>query len=257
MELTLIPTRLLALVSILPFTLACQTAYASPGGAHPKAPAAGLLPPAKNAIEIQIEERSQPTLSQVLQQLTASTGVSFTAVHSVRNELESVPCGVLASVTIPPAEAWVWVESLLQNEGYSLGVLSASAPCLVAVYPGQPRAGEAWVRAYSTVAASEIEALAEHPALLVSTTLELPHTDVRQLGNSLRGLTTDPTGQQSVIPVGNTNTVILAGSGRQVLQLVTMLREVDAAEAKAIESRAKEAAGTGATSGAPGTGAPR
>lgn len=249
--------RILALASIVPFTLACQSAYAASGGAHPKASSAGLLPPAKNTIEIQIGESSQPTLSQVLQQLTASTGVSFTAVHSVRRELETIPCGLLASVTIPPAEAWLWVESLLQNEGFALGLLSTDAPCLVAVYPLQPRAGEAWVRNYTTVASSEIESLAEHPALLVSTTLELPHTDVRQLGNSLRGLTTDPTGQQNVIPVGSTNSVILTGTGRQILQLVTMLKEVNAAEAKAIERRAKDAGETGSASGTPGTGAPR
>jgi hypothetical protein len=252
----LIPQRFLALVSILPLTLACQSAYASPGGAQPKAPPAGLLPPAKTAIEIQIAEGSQPSLSQVLQQLGASAGVSFTAVHSVRNELEQVPCGVLASVTVPPAEAWVWVESLLQNEGFSLGVLSASAPCLVAVY-GPPRGGEANVRAYTTLAASEIELLAEHPALLVSTTLELPHTDVRQLGNSLRGLTTDPTGAQNVIPVGNTNSVILTGGGRQVLQLVTMLREVEAAQKAAWEEAKARGAEIEAGAETPGAERPR
>jgi hypothetical protein len=239
-ELILIPHRIFAFVAFLPLTLACQSAFAAPGGGAPRAPAAGLLPPAKNALDIQIGENSQPSLARVLQELTASTGVSFTAVHSVRRELESVPCGVLTSVTIPPAEAWVWVESLLQNEGFSLGVLSANAPCLVAVYPLQPRSGEAWVRAFTTVSMSEIEALAEHPALLVSTTLELPHTDVRQLGNSLRGLTTDPTGQQNVVPVGNSNSVILTGTGRQVLQLATLLREVDAAVAAAEAKRPQE-----------------
>ena len=244
----MIHARLIALASILPMTLACQSAFAAQGGAQPSTPAAGLLPPARSAIEVAVgEQGGVPSLAVLLRQLTGSTGVNFTANASVRTALEQASCGLLASLSIPPAEAWVWVESLLENEGFSLGVLSADAPHLVAVYAQQRSSGDAWARVSMTVPSSQIEALADHPALLVSTVLELPHTDVRQLGNSLRGLTTDPTGQQTVIPVGNTNSVILSGTGRQVHQLVTMLREVDAAMARMPPPVAPEAAPAGAT----------
>lgn len=253
MELPLIPQRILALVSILPLTLACRSAYASPGGAHPKPPPAGLLPPAKGPIELKVEGQVGPNLALALEQLSASTGVHFTAHEHVRQQLASTDCGLLTSVSVPASEAWMWVESLLQHEGFLLGILSADAPQLVAVYPLVPQGGRPFSPAYHTVPVSQIEALAEHPALLVCTTLELPHTDVRQLGNSLRGLTTDPTGQQNVIPVGNTNSVILTGNGRQVLQLVTTLREVEAAHAAAwaqAQKRQAEIDAAGETSGA-------
>lgn len=253
----MIPHRFLALVSFLPLTLACQSAYAAPGGANPKPPPAGLLPPAKGPIELQVEGQVGPNLALALERLSAATGVHFTAHEHVRQQLASTDCGLLTSVSVPAAEAWVWVESLLQHEGFVLGILSADAPQLVAVYPLVPQGGRPFFPAYHTVPVSQIEALAEHPAVLVSTTLELPHTDVRQLGNSLRGLTTDPTGQQTVVPVGNSNSVILTGTGRGVLQLVTMLREVEAAQAAAwAEAKARGAEVEAATE-TPGAERPR
>lgn len=241
-ELNLIQPRLLALAFVLPLILACQSAYAATGGASPKAPPAGLLPPAKGPIELRVENGVGPKLSGALQQLSAVTGVTFTADEIVQRELDSIACGVLTSVSVPAPQAWLWVESLLQHGGFVLSILSAEAPHLVAVHTQVPRGGRPPYPIHDHfVPASRIEALSEHPALMVSTTLELPHTDVRQLGNSLRGLTTDPTGRQNVIPVGNTNSVILSGTGQGVLQLVTILREVEAAEAAAAARRAQEA----------------
>jgi type II secretory pathway component GspD/PulD (secretin) len=250
LELIPMNARLLALAAVLPLSVACQSAFAASGGPAPKPLPAELLPQAKAALEVAGGD-SKTSLAHLLQQLSAATGVTFTATDDVRQMLASSSCGVLASTTVPPAEAWVWTESLLQNEGFVLGILSANAPWLVAVYPQQPTGGRFRSLVYFTVPSAEIEALAEHPTLLVSTVLDLPHTDVRQLGNSLRGLTTDPTGSQNVIPVGNTNSVILTGHGRQVLQLVTMLREVDAAMAQVQPPAAPASASPGTAGGNP------
>jgi hypothetical protein len=242
----LIQQRLLALAFVLPMSLACQSAYAANGAADPEAPPAGLLPPAKGPIELKVENGVGPKLSGALRQLSAATGVHFTADESVQLALDSVACGVLTSVSVPASQAWVWVESLLQHGGFVLSILSAEEPHLVAVHAQVPQGRHAPAIQDHFVPASRIEVLAEHPALMVSTTLELPNTDVRQLGNSLRGLISDPTARQNVVPVGNTNSVILTGTGQSVLQLVTVLREVEAAEAAAAARRAQEAKAAGA-----------
>lgn len=237
----MIQQRLLALAFVLPTTLACQSAFAATGGGAPNAAPAGLLPPAKGPIEVTVENGAAPKLVAVLAQLSASTGVTFTADERVQQELASSSCGVLSTVSVPAAEAWGWVESLLLQGGFVLCLLSPEAPHLVAVQSLEPRGGRMPTQTLHFVPSSQIDALAEHPALLVTTVLEMPNTDVRQLGNSLRGLTIDPTGQQNVIPVGNTDSVILSGTGRQVLSLVTMLREVEAAQAASAARRAQEA----------------
>lgn len=229
--------RFLALATVLPLTLACQSAHAASGTTQGAAAGGELLPPAKAELEIAVGEGGAPKLSELMKQMTASTGVTFTTSESVRRDLETYSCGVLTSVRVPPEGAWLWVESLLLDRGYQLSIQAASPPWLVSVYPVSARPGEPSVRTNTHVPIERIEVVAHHPALWVSTVLDLPHVDVRQLGNSLRGITTDPTGQQNLVAVGNTNSVIVTGSGRQVLQLVEMLRHVDAAAARAIEQQ--------------------
>ena len=62
------------------------------------------------------------------------------------------------------------------------------------------------------------------------TVLNLPNTDVRTLSNSLRTMLTDANTQQ-IIPLGNSNSVLLSGFGSNVAALAKMLQFVDEASA--------------------------
>ena len=69
------------------------------------------------------------------------------------------------------------------------------------------------------------------------TVLDLPHVDVRQLGNSLRALTNDPSGTQSIIPVGSSNSLILTGQGTDLSDLAAMLLLIEEQARAAWEER--------------------
>ncbi len=95
------------------------------------------------------------------------------------------------------------------------------------------------------VPVEQIEVYADHPARLITTTLELEWTDVRTLSNSLRTMLTDANTQQ-IIPVGSSNSVILTGFCPNVVDLVRMLRMINEAGRAAEARRAeREAAGKG------------
>ncbi len=70
-----------------------------------------------------------------------------------------------------------------------------------------------------------LEEYADSPATLITTVLNLPNTDVRQLSTSLRSLMTD-TNTQNLISAGM-NSVILQGFGSQVVSLARLLELVD------------------------------
>ena len=70
--------------------------------------------------------------------------------------------------------------------------------------------------------------------LLNTTVIHLPHTDVRQLSNSMRTMITDANTQQ-MLPAGNTNSMVLTGFASNVAALARMLRIVDEAAATEIE----------------------
>lgn len=74
----------------------------------------------------------------------------------------------------------------------------------------------------------DLQEFADQPATLIHTVLNLPNTDVRTLTNSMRAMLTDANTQQ-IIPVGNSNSLILTGFGSQVAALARMLLLVDEA----------------------------
>lgn len=76
------------------------------------------------------------------------------------------------------------------------------------------------------VAPNEIDKYADQPATLITTVLDLPSTDVRTLSTSLRQMFTDAQTQQ-IIPVGNSNSLLITGFGSDVAAIVRMLRFVD------------------------------
>lgn len=78
----------------------------------------------------------------------------------------------------------------------------------------------------------EIESYANQPATLVQTVLHLPNMDVRTMGASMRQLVVDPNTMQ-LIPIPESNSIILTGFGSNVASLTKMLmliNEVSAPE---------------------------
>jgi general secretion pathway protein D len=78
------------------------------------------------------------------------------------------------------------------------------------------------------VTPDELDKYADQPAVLITTVIDLPNTDVRNLSNSMRPLFPDQNTQQ-LIPVGTTNSVVIMGFGSQVASTVKMLRFIDEA----------------------------
>ena len=94
---------------------------------------------------------------------------------------------------------------------------------------------------YLNIPAERIGELSAHPALLVQTVVDLPHVEVRMIGNSLRQLFVGDV-SAGVLPVAQSSSMILAGTGRQVSGVYAMLREVDERARLAAEAEARKEA---------------
>jgi hypothetical protein len=144
--------------------------------------------------------------------------------------------------SIEPGHVYPWVETLLVQHGFMLGSPTNAEPPIVAVMSHGP--GGAGARPALAIDAKDLEFCRSHPAVLVSTTLQLPHVDVRTLANSLRGIAGDAQ-FSGILPVGNTNSLFLTGTGAWLADTADLLRRVDAAAANGEDPRAalaKEAA---------------
>ncbi len=72
----------------------------------------------------------------------------------------------------------------------------------------------------------EIEGYANQPATMVQTVLHLPHMDVRTMGSSMRQIVADPNTMQ-LIPIPESNSIILTGFGSTVASLTQMLELIN------------------------------
>lgn len=182
------------------------------------------------------------SLDRLLDEFSRVTGQNLLISNDTGTMLRNVSTGLNRSVEVPASEVYPFVENILAHNQYILEVLSDHEPRLLAVH-GLPAPGRNITRLPAPLAhfvpAKDIGLYAGHPAVLVTTMIELPSTDVRTLSNSLRGLMSDASTQQ-IVPVGSTNSLILSGSGTSVANLVTVFREGDEGARKADEARRKE-----------------
>jgi len=73
---------------------------------------------------------------------------------------------------------------------------------------------------------------------IVTTVLDLENTDVRTLSNSMRTMFTDQSTQQ-IIPIGNSNSLLITANGAELASLAKMLRLVDDSARRSAEEARK------------------
>lgn len=198
------------------------------------------FPTPSSGLKIQIAPGEEMSLEKLLDEFSRVTGQNLLITQNTCQALKASPTGLNRSVDVPASEVYSFVENILAHNQHVLQVLSGHEPRLLAVHNLAARNGS---RPLSDLAqyvpVKDIGLYARHPAVLITTMVELPSTDVRTLSNSLRGMLTDQVTQQ-IIPVGNTNALVIGGSGAAVANLVTVLRECDEGARRAEEARMKE-----------------
>jgi len=203
-----------------------------------------LFPEPKSGISIRLEPGKDMKLDELLAEFSKATGLHLVITKEVASILKQTPTGLTDSLEIPKGEVYPVVESLLIQNEVLLMPLTDHEPRLVAVGSMQMsgQRGGSLRNSAIFVPVEAIPAYARHPAILVTTVINLAYTDVRTLSNSMRTMFTDANTQQ-IIPVGNSNGLILTGFGPSVASIVAMLKSVDDAarrDAEEAEKKAKE-----------------
>lgn len=192
------------------------------------------FPAAKARLEIESGDASG-SLEQLLQRVSQNTGLVFSCDQTARDRLRATKLQLSTAVSIESAHVYPRIESLLVQHGVVLSSPTSAQPPVVQVGGiSQPNGVPPTAL---TIELAELAFCREHPAVMVSVTLELPHLDVRTLGNSLRGMTSNPNGDEGILPVANTNSIMLNGTGGSVANLVELLQRVDIAAANGHDQR--------------------
>jgi type II secretory pathway component GspD/PulD (secretin) len=219
---------MLALPLSLFLATACQTAPATkPGVSSPVAVAGGdPFPAPSGKISVSVGPGEDMKLEKLLDEFSKVTGITFLVAPETRMVLQKSTTGLNRSIDIPASEVYPVVETILIQNDLALVPLHENEPRLASVCSLTQNRGSNLRNAAVTIPASALPVYARHPAVLVTTVLDLPHTDVRTISNSMRTMFTDANTQQ-IIPVGNSNSLILTGFGTTISGMSRMLQEVE------------------------------
>ena len=219
------------LVSLL-LAAACSSVPLRRGVGSTESPTPGSdpFPPATSGIQIQVADGADMKLEKLLSEFSRVTGMTLQIGPEVRADLSKASTGLNRSIEVPAEQVYPVVETILSRNGFALQLEHAGVPVIASLC--SLHQGGSGLRTWALfVDAKNIDRWAEHPAVVITTMLDLPHTDVRTLSNSMRTMFTDANTQQ-IIPAGNTNTLILTGFGPNVASIARMLSMVDEAAAK-------------------------
>jgi len=196
-----------------------------------------LLPAPTGPLRVDFGEDT--TLGEILSAFAANTGQHVLLDGRTEAVLAQRPVVLGGATEVPAAEVYAFVEGLLYFHDLFVAPIKGGERPLLGVYSE----GHGLRKATPMdVAEQELERYADHPALLIRTTVQLTKTDVRQLATSLRAMLMD-TNTQLLLPVGD-NSILMGGTGSDVARLARTMRAIDEDAGRAQAARqAKRAEG--------------
>ena len=183
---------------------------------------------------INFPEGERPTdgmnLGQFVRACQLVTNINFTYDDQTKQLLSAKPITLLGTKVVPKDDFYSFFQIILfindfvttkVGEG-ALAVIQIEALAGAGGRAGTPRADGILVEE------EDLPDYAAQPATRITTVISLPNTDVRNLTNTLRTLFAgDANG--SMLPAGNSNSVVIIGFGSTVVAMARMLRIVDEA----------------------------
>lgn len=160
-----------------------------------------------------------------------ATGKNLTPDKAVAEQLLQTKVRMFGQKRIPKTEFYEFYQILMFINGFTI---TKVGPDHLAVYLIQSLAGQPGARGTGTlkdeaiyVLPDELDRYADQVATQIITVLHLPNYDVRTLQSTLRPLMPNDQSGSGIMPVGNTQSVVLRGFAPNIVALARILRLVD------------------------------
>ena len=192
----------------------------------------GDVPPIQDTGDSYILNFSQSeegmTLERFVGACQESTGRNFTYTQDTASTLRGARIRLYGTKEIPKEDFYKFFQIMMIINDFVCTKIGPDHLEVIMIQSLQTAARTNLRQDALFVLPENLQEFADQPATLIHTVLNLPNTDVRTLTNSMRAMLTDANTQQ-IIPVGNSNSLILTGFGSQVAALARMLLLVDEA----------------------------
>lgn len=173
-------------------------------------------------------EEDSLTLETFVAICEQETGIAFTYTEETANLLRTSKVRLVGTKRVPKKEFYSFFQIMMIINEFVCSEIGAD-PLSVVMIDSLRTNSRSTIRSDAIYVPPErLEEYANQPATLITTVIELPNTDVRQLSNSMRSMVTDANTQQ-MLPAGNTNAMVLQGFGSTVVAMARMFKIVDEA----------------------------
>lgn len=160
-----------------------------------------------------------------------ATGKNLTPDKTTTDTLAQTKVRMFGQKRIPKAEFYEFYQILMFINGFTITKVGPDhlAVYLIQALVGQPagRGGAPLKDEAIYVLPDELERYADQVATQIITVLHLPNYDVRTLQSTLRPLMPQDQSGNGIMPVGNTQSVVLRGFAPNIVALARILRLVD------------------------------
>ncbi|QDV05252.1 Putative type II secretion system protein D precursor [Planctomycetes bacterium Poly30] len=196
---------------------------------------AGLFPTPSGPMTLVVDDpENADTCWSMVEKYGELTGQHITAHSDTQSLLMQSPVHLDRNMTIPADEVQTTFEHILFARDFVLTPLKRDGMRLLEIQSLSTPARSNIRSAAIFLEPEDLHLAAAHPAMIFTTVVTLPHTDVRQVSNSMRTMITDANTQQ-LLPAGNSNSMVIVGIGQSLVGLADTLRTIDAAAADGAE----------------------
>ncbi|MDA1266107.1 MAG: hypothetical protein O2816_13585 [Planctomycetota bacterium] len=167
-------------------------------------------------------------LARLVKACQQVTGIAFTYTDETHTFLASTTVRLIGTKTVPKEDFYNFFQILMVIHDFVCSEVGAKPISVIEITSLQTGQRSNLRNGAVFVEPEQLGEYAHQPATLIMTVVNLEHADVRQIGNSLRAMITDPNTQQ-LIAAGNTNSLVLVGFGSSVVATAKLLEIVDQA----------------------------
>ena len=166
------------------------------------------------------------TLEDFVQTCQTVTGITFTYDTETQGYLSNAKVLLIGSKKVPKKDFYNFFQILLVINNFVCTQVGPEPISVIEITSLDTGARSTIKSASTYVDPEDLAKYENQPATLITTVIHLPNTDVRQVTTALRQMFPDPN-TQSMLPAGNTNSVVLMGFGTNVVSIARMLTIVD------------------------------
>lgn len=238
MSLLLTTAVLLAPIAKNPLLL-MERAPAEPPVQEPREPAQSpespFPTPSDDLVIPMAEDGGSWTMMDLVREYGRLTNQHLQVREDTRALLEGTGIGLTRSAVVPRAGVQSFFEGLLVENDFVITVLREAEPRLLGITSLQTSQGSTLRASAHLVPEEELQAWRDHAAVLITSVVHMPNSDVRQLSNSTRTMIADINTQQ-MLPAGSSQSMIVTGYADQVAKMARMLRIIDDSAARETSS---------------------